>query len=291
MIYYPDYLKTRPLWVLWKLEQRGERLTKVPFRPNGLHASSTNSETWSSFEEAVEAYQRGGYQGLGVMIVPPVIFLDFDHCVNDDGRLDDRGQFALETFGGTFIEVSQSGRGLHVFTLGNLQRNFKNSKQNVEGYSCRRFAALTGNAISATDLHSNQNGLDITFEKFKTAEPPAAVTPGTDVSHVEDFEARLSLALKNDHFRSLWNGARTYASQSEADFALCLSLAFWFDRDPAAIEAAFTRSPLCRDKWIKRADYRERTIRRACALCTATFTERRKARNDELIAKIRKEWC
>ena len=59
--------------------------------------------------------------------------------------------------------------------------------------------------------------------------------------------------------RRLWGGDRTgYASDSEADLALCSMLAFYFP-DPAALDAAFRRSGLYRDKW-DRKDYRDATV-------------------------------
>ena len=64
----PSDLKALPQWVCWRWEQRGDKWTKPPFQPSGVHAASTDSATWSTFEEAVTAYQRGGYGGVGLML-------------------------------------------------------------------------------------------------------------------------------------------------------------------------------------------------------------------------------
>ena len=58
-----------------------------------------------------------------------------------------------------------------------------------------------------------------------------------------------------------WKG-EGYASQSEADQALCGMLGFWLGQDAARIDAAFRRSSLSRGKW-NRDDYSQRTIEKA----------------------------
>ncbi|MEW6637381.1 MAG: DUF3987 domain-containing protein, partial [Actinomycetota bacterium] len=64
-------------------------------------------------------------------------------------------------------------------------------------------------------------------------------------------------------FAALWTGDRSgYASDSEADLALCSMLAFWVGPDEARIASLFSRSGLAREKW-NREDYRRRTIARA----------------------------
>src|SRR5215212_7909328 len=64
-------------------------------------------------------------------------------------------------------------------------------------------------------------------------------------------------------FEVLW-GADTsgYASHSEADQALISLLAF-YTQDEAKLGSLYQRSNLCREKWINRPDYRQRTIQRA----------------------------
>lgn len=72
---------------------------------------------------------------------------------------------------------------------------------------------------------------------------------------------------------ALWAGDMSAYSDdhSSADLALCSKLAFWFGRDPQRIDRVFRRSALYRTKWL-RDDYRNRTIDRAIASCTNTYT-------------------
>src|SRR3712207_2693571 len=62
----PGELKSRPQWVSWRREKRGEIWTKVPFDPKtGRRASITDLLTWGTFHEACVALETGGYDGLG----------------------------------------------------------------------------------------------------------------------------------------------------------------------------------------------------------------------------------
>jgi primase-polymerase (primpol)-like protein len=84
----PEQLKAMPPWVLWKWEQRPDKTTgelkwtKPPFQPNGKHAESDNRETWSAFEQAVAAYERGGFSGIGIVVTEgdDLAGVDLDHC-------------------------------------------------------------------------------------------------------------------------------------------------------------------------------------------------------------------
>ena len=62
---YPQEMKDIPQWSLWKLEKRGENLTKVPYHVNGKKADTTKSESWTTYERVFTAYESSIYAGLG----------------------------------------------------------------------------------------------------------------------------------------------------------------------------------------------------------------------------------
>lgn len=72
---------------------------------------------------------------------------------------------------------------------------------------------------------------------------------------------------------ALWAGdiSNYNDDHSDADLALCNRLAFWFGRDRARMDRIFRNSGLFRPKWL-RDDYRNRTLDKAIADCTATYT-------------------
>src|SRR4051812_2154588 len=77
----PDYLKKRRQWIVWKLEKRKGKLTKVPYNPWSFErASSTDLMTWEEFDRALAAYKAAGFDGIGFMFcsADPFVGIDFD---------------------------------------------------------------------------------------------------------------------------------------------------------------------------------------------------------------------
>jgi hypothetical protein len=73
-------------------------------------------------------------------------------------------------------------------------------------------------------------------------------------------------------FEALWQGDISgYASHSEADQALVSLLAF-YTQDENQLDSLYRQSALCRDKWLKRPDYRRSTIEKALSNLTDTYT-------------------
>ena len=63
-------------WLVWRLEERHGRPTKIPYSPaTGQRASSTAPENWASYHEAVRACKEHGYDGIGF------VFSKDDHSV------------------------------------------------------------------------------------------------------------------------------------------------------------------------------------------------------------------
>jgi hypothetical protein len=108
----------------------------------------------------------------------------------------------------------------------------------------------------------------------KTAPPPQG-KPDAAFRPDDELIARARQAKDGGKFARLWDGQweGEYASQSEADLALCGTLAFWTGRDEGRMDALFRRSGLMREKW-ERQDYRDVTIAKAIAQTPRTWTPR-----------------
>ncbi len=140
----PEEMRRRPQWVVWKLEQRDGKPTKIPYIAGGVgRASSTDSLTWRTFEEAAQALETGRYSGVGFVFSSgdPYCGIDLDKCRDPEtGEIEAWAEKIVEAFGG-YAEVSQSGTGVHIIVHGKGP-NKKRGK--VEAYSSGRYFAMTG---------------------------------------------------------------------------------------------------------------------------------------------------
>lgn len=298
-IFIPEALKAVNNWCAWKLEIVSGRHTKVPYSRTGRRASSSNRQTWSSLADITEmlSVNRDQYNGYGFMIADGIIFIDCDHCVAYDGTIDERGKDILSAFPESYAEISQSGQGLHILTMGVIPRCFNNRRSGVEMYAASRFCAYTGNAIQALEPTAEQDGLDYVFNKYSTRSDtsistysealPTGISTRSDrwiISHAMNIDGQ-----RGRNFRTLFSGdTSSYESASEADEALCTLLAFWCDRDQGQMDRIFRQSGLYRPKW-ERQDYRLRTLSHACNHIPESLTEYQRRMNREKARAIAEE--
>lgn len=278
--FIPQALKSMQNWCAWKLEQRKGKPTKVPYQVNGIRASSTDRNTWTSFEAVSQLLSSDSqYNGHGFMVSDDIVFIDVDHCISDDGIMDQRGADILSAFPLSYAEISQSGNGLHILTRGLLPRNFNNRKHGVEMYSSARFCAITGNAIQSNEPTTEQDGITYVYNKYGKREK--ASSDCTGINGISNHSDRWVIAHASNvtgergrDFQTLFfNGdVSAFSSASEADCALCVLLGFWCDRDQSQIDRLFRQSALYRWKW-EREDYRNRTIIHACEYVSESFSE------------------
>jgi primase-polymerase (primpol)-like protein len=141
----PVALRDRGRWV-----RRSAK--KIPMMPSGKFASSTNPTTWSTLEDA-GASQRG--TGLGfVLNGDGIVCLDLDHCL-EDGELAAWARPIIEALPSTWIEISPSGDGLHVWGLGDAEtgRVLPVDGGKVEIYSQGRYITVTETPWKGAPLH------------------------------------------------------------------------------------------------------------------------------------------
>ena len=143
----PEELRRRPQWLVWKLEERDSKPTKIPYIAGGVgKASSTDSETWRSFDEAVVALKTGRYDGIGFVFSTgdPYAGIDLDDCRNpESGELEVWAAKTVQDLDG-YAEVSPSGTGVHIIVRGKAP-NKKRGK--VEAYSSERYFTITGQVL------------------------------------------------------------------------------------------------------------------------------------------------
>lgn len=279
----PSALRQRPQWVLWRGERVTGRLTKVPYQTTGIRASSTAPDTWSTFDAALMA--MGGFDGLGYVFSPddPFTGVDLDN-VRDavTGALSSKAAVIVARLD-SYTEISPSGEGLHVIVAAKKTGPLCRSG-NIEMYDSERFFCVTGDRLDGSPLtiEDRQPQVDALYaasfgqrpERVTTAPPQSALSDA-------DIPRRMLASSSAARIQRLWRGDITgYASQSEADAALCAHLAFWTNRDAAQMDALFRKSGLMRKKWDERrggATYGGRTVATAIDFTAVGYTERQAA--------------
>lgn len=137
----PAELRDRPRWVRWMGR-------KIPRTVDGRMASSTDPETWSTYRDAKRS-QVG--VGLGfVLNGDGIVCLDLDHCIDGVGGLTVGADALVRLAGDTYIEVSPSGHGLHIWGRAKLSvgRRVSFRGQPVELYPSGRYMTVTGRSFA-----------------------------------------------------------------------------------------------------------------------------------------------
>lgn len=129
----PRELTERDRWV--------RRQRKRPLTVRGAAASVTNPRTWSSYAAARSSVKG---DGIGFVLGDGVGCIDLDDCIVG-GKVEPWARAILDRCPPTYVEVSMSGRGLHIFGLlpegaGRGQRG----GDGIEWYSVGRYIAVTG---------------------------------------------------------------------------------------------------------------------------------------------------
>ena len=144
----PSDLKALPQWVCWRWKKRGDKWTKPPFQPSGAHAASNDSATWSTFEEVVAAYIKGGFAGIGFVLTKDdgIVGIDLDHCVDaDTGEISSCAREIINAMD-SYTERSPSGTGLRILARGKLPGTGR-KRGNIEVYDRGRYLTVTGQVV------------------------------------------------------------------------------------------------------------------------------------------------
>lgn len=271
---------------------------KIPVTPAGQNSDAQNPHTWLTLAEAQAAADAlGAAHGVGIVLhtALKVACVDVDDCLQADGQWSPLAVRTCARFPGAAIEISPSGRGLHVFFTIRDRRahSVKNVLLGLEAYDDLRFIAITGTGATgswATDCTEAYDQLLV--EHF----PPRPVTDRnqewTDKpvpqwhGPLDDAEL-VNRALRSQSpaaifggkvsFLHLWQGdagrlGAAYPSakgdawdRSSADQAFFNHLCFWTGGDCERMARIAWQCPaMVRDKW-QREDYFKGSILDSCA--------------------------
>jgi primase-polymerase (primpol)-like protein len=274
---------------LRQLDRWAVHINKEPYNARtGNRASSTDSATWSSFDQCLKALASGKYEGLGFMFGHPYCATDLDHCGDaQTGELRPHAR-RIAAQENTYTEWSMSGTGLHLISKAALQgpgfnRVVEGNK--IEFYDTARFLVFTGNRHLdyPAEICERQSEIESLYKwaidsheaeqrnKQKSKQTGSA-RPSCDPNSVgealSDSEV-MGLAMNATNgakFGRLYGGDMSdYADDQHpagnpscADAGFVMMLCF-YSQDDSQVERLWKSSGLYRAK-LERADYVSRTI-------------------------------
>lgn len=285
----PEELKELTQWCCFKLQPKGEKMTKIPVDANtGGLGKSNDESTWADFDTALAAINKYQLDGLGFYFKEPYFGIDIDNVREEIERykINDHDNNIVSEFiemMSSYAEYSVSGNGIHIIVKGDLPKGGRR-KGNVEMYDSGRFFVMTGNSASSYSRISEDDYGKIGYlhnkyiAKNEVSEQPKKdiTSSGNNIAEVEII--RIASNSKNGmRFKLFMNGGweQFYSSQSEADMAFCNDLAFWTSRDYSKMDSIFRQSSLMREKWDRKQNsstYGAETLNKAIAECSNVFS-------------------
>ena len=252
----------------------------------------TDQSAWCDYATALAAAQQHGHNvGFVFHEGDGLFFLDIYNCL-ENGTWSPIAQHLMSVWGNhVAIEVSQSGKGLHIFGYASQipEHGCKNLALGLELYHRDRFVAFTDNQSWGTiDLDMSQTLAGVVAAYLpRTAASRDVVDwcdegDGPEPDDAKLLEIMLRSGIKTAAgtfnpdkvaFRHLWlvdgdvlsrafptnNGIDPF-DRSQADSALASHLVYWCDGNLSRVERFMRQSGLVREKWDDRPDYLERTI-------------------------------
>lgn len=260
----------------------------------GFKINPLDPANWIDVEQAIESAKLWG-DGYGVGFAftenDPFWFLDIDDCVTPMGW-STLAISLMTTLNGAAVEISQSGRGLHIFGTGQCPPHgcaySEGDKKLLEFYTQKRFVALTGNGVVGNAATDCSAVLPWLVTKYFSAS--SSVTSQGDVmqrwarallepthpdwSGPADNESLMRMMMASESaesalgdkptLRSIWeNTAQAQAyyhnDRNSLDAALAQLLTYWTGNNAQRMHDLMLQSKLVRDKY-ERSDYLPRTI-------------------------------
>jgi hypothetical protein len=307
----PAAFKAYDKFIIYKLIPKANgRSDKIPLHPHTLQPHDPHDPAvWLPADEALQYAAAAGY-GVGFVFTKddPFFFFDLDECLQADGTWDKFSTDMCGYFTGCYVEVSVSGRGLHIFGSGTYKPHgcsYTPPGIDTQFYTSGRFVALTGTGAVGCASHVPQAAIDWLIDSYFPepvyADPGAEWTdsPCDESDPIQDDDKLIERMLQSKSAGSALGGkasvqdlwaanedalAEVFPSQnyitafdhSSADASLCQHLAFWTGKDCERVDRLFRRSGLVRDKWLDREDYRVATVMHAVRHCVNAYGADRK---------------
>lgn len=293
------------VWLASPNKKHADKWDKITVNPQtGLPHDAHDPAIWYDVGSALTiAKTFGENYGVGFVFTvnDPFWFFDIDNCLID-GQWSNEAQAFCNHFTGAAIEISHSGKGLHIIGSGSQvvgDHAKKNIPLGLEFYTEKRFVALTGSgAIGDAGFNASEllppfvnyyfppKNITLTAQWTTEADPNGRPLKTDQALIKKMLESGSAGAVFGDKVSpaDLWNADANKLSiaypsfnesdpfdRSSADQALCNHLAFWTAKNCERVEKLFSKSALVRDKWNNREQYRKDTILNAVANCQDVY--------------------
>ena len=247
------------IFCLWKYEQilSRSKSSKIPYCYDinfnlaraDIRKSSNRLTGQELIEEMLNMVMTGSYSvdGIGLILTDSTIFaIDLDNCLNRyTQKLTKDTQCIVNLFKDTYIEVSPSGRGLHVFGIGRLTLNGRNKSpksHRVEAYdsSSIRYITITGHTFNGQlSFHDYTKSFQKTIQSFEenffpkltdnrsltfnfSSTNSKSKTSETSPRDLKSITTSINKSKDSVLFSKLVKRIKIYKSPSEDDLAFCL---------------------------------------------------------------------
>jgi hypothetical protein len=276
------------------------RTNKLPVHwQTGQVCDAHDPAVWTDYATAAAVAARcGSMFGVGFVLTDAddLFCVDLDNCAQPGGTWSEFALSIRASLPGTVVEISQSGRGLHLWGRRSAMpaHASKNIALHAECYSSKRFILIGSHAVG--EMAEDCTAIDEVIAAFFPPREKVAVNNGDEDSPRADWRGpsddadllRRALQSKSAastfgskaSFADLWAadqralgkayppdaGSSEPFDRSSADAALCAHLAFWTGCHQTRMARLMRASGLARSKYDDREDYLPRTIANACSM-------------------------
>ena len=256
----PKELQDSPQWVVFKKIPRTNRygetkIAKIPMSAITLSSKDWNTKgKWTSFEEALSVLVHSEVDGLAFVLSSndPFACIDLDHCLENE-LLNPIAQSIIEAFHGSYMELSQSQQGVHIFCKGRVPGNLNSQINGVEIYQENHCIAMTGDVDSrhlkgSKSLINYDKELNQLYQDYvpRIQTRPLSEAP-TNTGELPDARAIIDTMCRfNNRARELFEGSNLSGDWSKDDFALLLLLRSFTHGNSQLMESIFLQSALSR---------------------------------------------
>ena len=305
--------KNKTFALMALVKEKDGKTNKLPINVHSGHqlAWKKHPEQLATFKECFQALQQNSDKldklRLGVLLHPQwegndeLIVVDIDHrpdlveqakqgTITSTDRQADVVKYGFKH--DFYIEISQSGEGLHLIQLGHKHNPDLIRNDSFEYYDTNRWICLTGNCIHTTPdnmLGVNDNIFEELEEIMFTPEersrqkpkPPAVANKNPfKPQDVSDLLKKAMSAKNGAKFKELYSGASPSGDTSNDDMSFLSMLAFWTQKNPQEMDTIFRGSGRMRPKWdeVHTADgqtYGQMTIASAIANTSEVYTPKK----------------